>query len=536
MEPITSIFKRISDFFHQTEKKKLILLGALALAIITAGIVGAALLNHVEYTALYSDLSAEEAGTIMSKLEEMGVSAKAKGSDTILVPAKQADELRIELASQGYPNTGLNYDLFSNSSDLGSTDLEQQTYLQYQLQENMRQTISRMDKVDDCIVIVNLASNSSFVRTDNTSEASVAVLLDLEQGEKLSDEEAETIGKFVLKCVPKLQKDNISIVDSQMNYYSIDPEEDGSDSSGYSDSQQKLTEQMKQILSEQVLRVLEPALGSGNIAVSVNLNLNFDKQTVDSVSFSPPVEGESQGLLISSQEIYDGVTGDGTAAASGEAGTDSNGVSASEYVSGSQGTQGSESYTKTYNYELNQIQTQIENAQGAVQDLSVAVLINSDVDGVDGYMDQIKSLVANAIGVNADYISVEVMPFLESAGGNSFADYLSQNQKTMAQLTTSSILKTVIIAASLILIIFMILRFLGVRKPHRGGENSGLTEPVAGPVPGAPSDQGGAPDSEQILQEMMNKQSNETERVEELMDKYPDAVVQTLRSWLLEDK
>jgi len=37
------------------------------------------------------------------------------------------------------------------------------------------------------------------------------------------------------------------------------------------------------------------------------------------------------------------------------------------------------------------------------------------------------------------------------------------------------------------------------------------------------------------IAEMMQKRSTETEKVEELMDRYPEIVAQILRSWLAED-
>lgn len=534
-EHVKSILKNVSAFFKKKEKKKLILAAVLALAVVAAGVTGAVLLNRVQYTVLYSGLSAQEAGTVMNLLQELDVKAKAEGTDTILVPEEQADELRIELAAQGYPSTGLNYDIFSNSTEVGSTDLERQTYLQYQLQENMRTTICRMSRVKDCIVIVNLATSSSFVLSDNATEASVAVLLSLENNETLTNAEAKTIGAFVMKCVPKLKLENVSIVDSEMHYYDITSEGSGEqEDSDYPDAQ-KLTEQMKEILTQQALRVLEPAIGKDNVAVSVNLGLNFNKKTVTSVEFSPPVEGETEGLLRSSEEIYDAVNG-ASGAAGGEAGTDSNGVSAPEYVSGSDGGKDSESYTKTYNYELNEIQTQIEEAKGAIQNLSVAVLINSEIDGIDGYKNQIKNLVASAIGADAKYISVELMPFVQRAGKQGFEDYFEQNQKAVERLGRVSLIRTGIIAAAILLAVFMAIRLIPGRiaaaKAAAMPEEDGQTA-----APGAQKADGAAKtEQERVLRELMSKQSDEAEKVEELMDKYPDAVVQTLRTWLVEEK
>lgn len=529
-ERIKSTFRRVVGFFQGMEKKKLILLAALAAVVITTGIVGAVLLNRVTYTALYSGLSAEEAGEVMTLLQEKGVAAKAEGTDTILVPEEQADELRIELASQGYPSTGLNYDLFANAGAIGATDLERQTYLQYQLQENMRATISRMEKVEDCVVIVNLASSSSFVLSDNTSPASVAVLLSVKDGAKLSQAEAKTIGAFVLKCVPKLRPENISIVDSRMNTYDILSDDEAQETAGFSDTQRQLTEEMKQILTEQALRVLEPAVGDGNVAISVNLSLDFDKKTVSSVEFSPPVEGETKGLLRSSEELHDTVNGGGAAGAGGQAGTDSNGVSAPEYVADSGADQNSESSSNTYNYELNEIRTQLEKAQGSVQDLSVAVLLNSDVNGIGDHLDTVKNLVAGAIGVDARYVSAEVMPFVQQPGAMGFDDYFSRNQETLRELSRNSLIRTIVLAASVPLAAALAVWLLH-RSKKRDSEE--LDEAA---MAAAVSPEMLAAEQESLLQELVIQKSNEAERVEELMDKYPETAVQILRTWLAEER
>lgn len=529
---IRSRLAKIGEFLKKTEKKKLILASVLILLILTAGIVGAAVLNRAKYTVLFSDLSAQEAGSILNVLKEMNVDAKAKGTDTILVPENQADDLRIELAAQGYPDTGLNYDLFSNSSAVGSTDLERQTYLQFQLQENMRSTICRMNKVKDCVVIVNLASSSSFVISDNTAPASAAVLLSLENGQKLTDSEAKTIGAFVMKCVPKLTLQNISIVDSNMNNYDLTNAEN-TDSADDSGTQQQLTEKMKEILTKQALHVLEPALGQGNVAVSVNLSLDFDKETVNSVEFSPPLEGETQGLLISSQEKLNSSAGGSADGAGGQPGTDSNGVSASEYVASDAGGQSSQSSDKTYNYELNQIQKQIEKARGAVQDLSVAVLINSDVS-VSGQADTVKSLVANAIGADSKYISVELMPFVQNSDPTGIDGYFRQNQEAMERLGRIGLIKTAIMAVSILLAVFLVIRFLLAKKAAGQANEIAQRAPDSVPVPASAGMPAGE-NQDALLQEIMTKKSDEAEKVEKLIESYPDAVVQTIRTWLTEE-
>ncbi|HHU22274.1 MAG TPA: flagellar M-ring protein FliF [Clostridiales bacterium] len=535
MTVIKSIMNKIGDFFKKTERKKIILLSVSAATVLAIVIIGTVLLNRVEYTVLYSGLNADEAGTIMTLLQEKGVPAKVKGTDTILVSEEQADEVRIELASQGYPNTGLNYDIFGYSSNMGSTDLERQTYLQYQLQENMRATIRRMNKVEDCIVIVNLASKSSFVVSSNNTEASVAVLLSLEPDAELSLAEAKAIAQFVMKCVPDLKMENISIVDSKMNHYDILSEDAEVGQTEYSALQQELTDQMKATLTDQVLRVLEPALGKGNVAVTVNLRLNFDKEIVSSVEFFPPIEGNEKGLIRSSEELYEAM-GD-SADIIGAVGTDSNGVSDTEYVYRDEegNNRFSESSSRIYNYELNQIQTQIEKAQGAVEDLSVAVLVNNRVEGAAGNLDKVENLVSAAIGVDRKYISAEALPFVESAGELDFDDYFQQNQDTLRRISRNNLIRTVIILVAIPVIALIIIHALR-RKGRSVDEFVGAGDEFLEFTADEPlNDESEEFDIDQLLKDLGTGRSPAVERIVEMVDRYPETVVQVLRTWLSED-
>ena len=58
----------------------------------------------------------------------------------------------MELAAQGYPSTGISYDIFQNASGLGVTEMEKQTYYKFQLEENLRRTINKMEKIKDSVV------------------------------------------------------------------------------------------------------------------------------------------------------------------------------------------------------------------------------------------------------------------------------------------------------------------------------------------------------------------------------------------------
>lgn len=521
----------LRDNFMEMKRRSRIIMVAAIVAALVISITAAVLLNRTKYAVLYSGLDASTAGEILNALDKDSVDAKMSGTDTILVPASEVNTVKAKLAAEGYPKTGLSYDTFEDSSKFGSTDAETQARLQYTLQENIRTTINQMDKIKDSIVIVNMAENSSYVVSSTKTDASAAVMLQLDTGESIDDSEALSIAKFVMKSVPSLELKNISIVDSKMHTYDLT--NSSSSSSKYSTTQMELANQMKETLSEQALKVLQPALGTGNVSVSVNLALDFDKKTQKSVEFSAPIDGETEGMLRSKEESTSYSNGNGTT--SGSAGTDSNGVSGTEYQTGNSSTGTSGDKTLTYNYELNEIQTKLEKAQGTVKNLSISVLINSKASGSKKAASKASKLVANAIGVKSKYITVSTLPFVESAGGNSFSSLLKESQTTQRRALLLSILKIVIPCLTILVVALLVLRHFK-RKEREELEAEALTmeekeqEPDKGerPVKGKVTD-------EDLADELMKSKSGETEKVEKLVEDYPEAAVQILRNWLTEN-
>jgi flagellar M-ring protein FliF len=523
-----------NEFLAMKRRSRIMLVAAIVAALVIS-ITTTVLLNRTKYAVLYSGLDSSTAGEILNALSKDGVDAKMQGDSSILVPADQVSTVKAKLAAEGYPKTGLNYDTFSDTSKFGSTDAETQARLQYTLQENIRTTINEMDKIKDSIVIVNLPQNSSYVVSNTKTAATAAVMLQLDSGETIDDSEAVSIAKFVMKSVPELQMKNISIVDDRMHSYDLTGSSSASEK--YSATQMQLAEEMKKTLTDQALKILEPVVGTGNVSVSVNLALNFDKKTQSSVQFSPPVEGETEGMLRSKQESssYSGTNG---TTSSDAAGTASNGVSGTQYQTGNTSAGNSGDNTLTYNYELNEIQTKLEKAQGTVKDLSVSVLINSKASGAKKAASSASKLVANAIGVKKNYITVSSLPFVQSAGGSSFSSLLQASQSAGRQALLLSILKIVIPCLTILLVAVLVLRHL---KRKRKDEEEAEALDMDVEEGEAPRNAEGRPvkrkpvTNEDLADDLMQSKSGEAEKVEKLVEEYPDAAVQILRNWLTEN-
>ncbi len=118
------MLKPLVEHIKAWDKKKRIAAIAGMTGILLVILVATAVMNRFGYVVLYNGLSAAEAGEIVVRLNEMSVESKLKSDGTILVPRGEEDQLKMALATEGYPKSALNYDIFSANSGYMTTDYE----------------------------------------------------------------------------------------------------------------------------------------------------------------------------------------------------------------------------------------------------------------------------------------------------------------------------------------------------------------------------------------------------------------------------
>ncbi len=536
---------KIAEYFKNLEKgqkTRFFVFTFLALAIVVAASV---LLNQKSYTVLYSGMEAQDAGEVLSLLNEMDVDAKPQGADTILVESSQADSVRMKLAGDGYPKSGLNFDIFSNASGLGTTDMEKRVYYQFQLQENLGQVIKKMEKIDDAVVSLSLAQESAFVLSEDEKPASASVLLKIKEGATLESSEARTIAELVSKSVSGLSLDDVRIVDSNMKLYSLDEEEEPAQTAQQTyetiGTQLALQKNVQDSIQEQVINLLTPVFGEGRVFAEVSVTLNFDKQQSESVEFEPPLENGTEGLAVSMQELAESIKGD--AAASGVPGMDSSGGTSTTTVYPELETDENSIYSKVSretNLELNETRTQIDNAQGQVLDLSVGVVING-TDMEEDYSENVQNLVANAIGVEPVKVSVEMIPFFQLGTSEepSIEEVFNSQKEMMSQAASASTMRTLITAGTVVLVFLIGLLAVATlrKKPapvmYAVNEDQGVMMDLqAGDEDILPTIEEPEPVE---VPEIPEKENTTLSSLEKYIEKSPDAVVQLLRNWLSDD-
>jgi flagellar M-ring protein FliF len=171
--------RQIAEAWRKQSKKIKIRIFLIAAAFIVLSAIGAALFNGSGHVVLYSGLSSSEAGEIAARLGEMGVDLKMKADGTILVPKEKEAQLKMTLASEGYPQSTLNYDIFSNNSGFMTTDYEKKKYMLFQLQNRLQDAIKTIGAVESAIVTISLPEEDSFVLKEDRVPATASAVLEL---------------------------------------------------------------------------------------------------------------------------------------------------------------------------------------------------------------------------------------------------------------------------------------------------------------------------------------------------------------------
>ncbi|BAL01167.1 flagellar M-ring protein [Oscillibacter valericigenes Sjm18-20] len=416
----------LKKFFAKMSKKARIILGCVLGTLILTGVIFAIVMNNRPYAVLFTGLSTEEISSISTYLNDNGATNfQVQGTDTILVPEAQEAQLKAELLMQGYPTSGFAYETYRKGVGTMSTDSDRQMAYLQDLQDRMAGVIRCMDGVKSAVVTIAQGEDRRYVLdSGNTVDASASVMVTMQSGDSLSDQQATAIRNLVAHAVQGLEIDNIAISDSLGNVYS-----GGGGVTGASDASElklQLEEQVNNKVRTQILTVLTPLYGADNVRVAVSSTVDVNHTVGETTQYTLPdwaSDGSTNGEGIIGSKVYDQeiVRGDeGTVG--GAVGNESN-ADISTYVENQTTVNGNENYIKNkgetdYNVDTNK--QQVERIAGVVSDLMVSVSINSAVSGSVNTTELV-SHVGHAAGIapneQADKISILLAPFYDPDSG-----------------------------------------------------------------------------------------------------------------------
>lgn len=522
-------------------KKRTKILAAAVLVVAAGAIVAVVVASQNQpYATLFTELSQTDMTAITSYLTENGVSDfRIVEDDTIMVPADQEVQLKAQLVSQGYVNSGYayNYSTYLDNVSALTTESERQQLALYELNDSTSAVIRSMEGVKDATVRFTPGEDNTYVLdSGNVVEASAYVKVTMKDGVPLSDTMADGIRNLVSSAIQGLKVENVTIVDSYGNTYA--PDDGLGDLEDSAALKLRLEEQVNNTLEKKIMSVLEPVYGAENVSVSVNSIVDVDKVYTDSTNYSTEdwaADGSTNGEGIIGQKIYDNrLEADENGTAGGTVGTDTNAdiPTYPENEGEMEPGNGVVSSTGQTNFLVDEENKQVQRVGGTIADVMVSVTINEAVSGgVD--VDDLYPHVARAAGITTadqmEKVHILIAPF--NTGDNTPVD-TDEDTTTEDGLLIDSWILYAALGGLVLFVLILVLVLLLIRR-HRRKKAAALAAEMEQPAEmlqeAAPTPEGAD------IMEMQTEKSMELRKdVRKFAEENPEIAAQMVRNWLKE--
>ncbi|WP_200550587.1 flagellar basal-body MS-ring/collar protein FliF [Kosakonia sp. LAM2021] len=377
-------------------KIPLMVAAAAAVAIVVAMVLWA---KSPDYRTLYSNLSDQDGGAIVTQLTQMNVPYRfADGSGAIEVPADKVQELRLKLAQQGLPKGGaVGFELLDQEK-FGISQFSEQVNYQRALEGELARTIEALGPVKGARVHLAMPKPSLFVREQKAPSASVTV--NLQPGRALDDGQISAVVHLVSSAVAGLPPGNVTVVDQSGRLLT----QSGVAGRDLNDAQLKYTADVEGRIQRRIEAILGPIVGNGNVHAQVTAKLDFANKEQTEEQYTPNGGDPSQAVLRSrqvnsSEQIGGQYPGGVPGALSNQpapanaapittpAANQQNGQQNGQQNQNAQGQQGTSTastttgprnttHNETNNYEVDRTIRHTKMNVGDIERLSVAVVVN----------------------------------------------------------------------------------------------------------------------------------------------------------------
>jgi flagellar M-ring protein FliF len=357
---------------ERTKKQKWMIIASLALFLLMAG-AAIFFATRTEFVPLYSNLTPQEAGQIKATLDQRGIKSEvADNGTTIKVPKELVNSLKVDLAAEGIPKSGMiDYSFFGKNASFGMTDNEFNVVKLEAMQNELADLIKSIDGVEDAKVMINLPQPSVFV-SEHQGEASASIVLKTKPGYQFSDQQVKALYHLVSKSVPNLPTDNIVIMNQFFEYFDLKNNEKFSTGTAFA-TQQEIKKQIERDIQRQVQQMLGTMIGQDKVVVSVTADVDFTQEKREEDLVAPVDEKNNEGIAVSVQRIKETYSGNG-AQPGGVAGTGENEVPS--YQAGANEANGNYERTEeTINNEMNKIKKHIVESPYKIRDLGIQVMV-----------------------------------------------------------------------------------------------------------------------------------------------------------------
>lgn len=410
--------KLLQPFMALPPNKRWLVGGVVGVSIVAFSLL-IMIANRTDYRPLFTNLTAEDAGDIVTKLKEQKVPYRiAADGKAILVPAEKVYDLRLSLASDGLPQGGgVGFEIFDRKN-FGMTEFVQKLNYQRALQGELSRTISQIAGVEQARVHLVIPEKSLF--KDSEKPPTASVVLKVRGNRTLRDSEVQGIMHLVASAVEGLDTDHVTVLDSSGRLLSRNTPGDAT--SKMTATMQEVERNYERSTEERLQSLLDRAVGTGRSVARVSAVFDFRQVEKFEEKYDPDT------VVRSEQRTEEKLGSSGTAA--GVPGVQTN-LGKAPAGAGTNG--GGSKSDETLNYEVSRSTSRTIEPVGTLSKVSVAIMVDGKYDaplGKDGKpgkpkytplaadeLQKIDSLVKSAVGYNAqrgDQVTVVNVPFQDT--------------------------------------------------------------------------------------------------------------------------
>ncbi|OGG56826.1 MAG: flagellar M-ring protein FliF [Candidatus Handelsmanbacteria bacterium RIFCSPLOWO2_12_FULL_64_10] len=334
--------------------------------------------EKVVYAPLYTDLEPAEAGQVVMRLRQMNEPYQILGGGAIVMASeKRVDDLRVALAAEGLPQSGLiGYKLFDEAK-LGMTEFLQKVNNQRAMQDEIAKTLSKIQWIQGT-PRVQLSIPEPSLFTEQEKPVTASIMLPIRRGFRPEHNQVQGVALLVARAVPGLQENNVTIVDNTGRLLT----EEADPLARQASKQMDLQRNVEAYLEKKAASVLEKITGRpDNFSVKVSVALDFNQAEQTMETYDP------NATVLRSEERNE--------ESSAEAGTKERTVS---------------------NYEINKTISKVVSAPGVIKRRSVSVTLDRPIDPQTSLpaprpqteVDNIRATIMAAVGYNASADQFEI--------------------------------------------------------------------------------------------------------------------------------
>jgi flagellar M-ring protein FliF len=485
-----------------------------------------------DYAPLYTGLSSQDAGSVTQQLDSQGIKYKLTGGGgTIMVPRPDVYKTRVDLSAKGLPSGGGDSFALLDKQGITTDQFTRNVNYQRALQGELGRTIQSIDGIGGATVTLTMPHDSVFVGAEQ-DKPTAAVLV--KTVGTLDSGAVDAIAHLVASSIPNMSADDVTIADSNGKVLHAP----GMDTNGgATEVEQK--QQYESAVEAKITDMLTKSLGAGHAAVTVAADIDMSKSHTNKTTYTrPSTNGKTPGTKdVPSQQnnTSEQLNSNGAAGSNGVLGPGNNGT-------GTGSTSGPTNYKKDttqQNNALDTTQITADTPPGTVKKLSVSVLLDNakvtnpaDVTGIwqpqiaaaagidpkrDGAIAQ--AVQVKTVAFDADVLKQTTAAAPAAAGGNAMFDLIKH---------------------VLTLLMIGLILFFAWRAIKKAEENR---TPLRVPIdlrelesPGALALAGSGATSAAVAAPPRRAVEAPAPTLEgeitDLIERQPDEVAQTLRSWL----